>query len=102
MLYINIITFLIFLVAGSLPALLAHYLLRAPLLGGPWIGSLVGLIGAVVGSLADSLMLPRLPDILPVGGAADIVPPVIGSVVFVALYALVSASNRSDREDAKD
>lgn len=98
MFYVRLVTFLIFVVAGAVPALFSHYVIKAKLLGGPWIGSLIGIIGAVIGSLADALFLSELPELLPIGGAADIVPPAVGSIALVALYAVISASNDQQQD----
>lgn len=88
-----VITFLVYIVAGSIPPLLAHFLLRVRFLGGPWAASLVGTIGAVVAGLVDTIFLTTLGDLIVIAGAVDLVPPIVGSVVLTAVYGLVSSSN---------
>ncbi len=88
-----VITFLTYLVAGAAPPLLAHYVLRVAFLGGAWAASLVGIIGAVVAGLVDTVLLIDLGDLVVLAGAVDIVPPLVGSIVLTVLFALVTSSN---------
>ena len=88
-----VITFLTYIVAGSIPPLGAAYLLRISFLGGPGAAILVGIIGAVIGGLLDSLILTTIPDLLVIAGIVDTVPPFLASVVLTTLFGLVSATN---------
>jgi uncharacterized membrane protein YeaQ/YmgE (transglycosylase-associated protein family) len=84
------ITLLVYLVAGAVPPMVAHYTMRTRFLGGIVAGALVGVIAAVGASLAVSVA-PGVPDLVVVAGAVDIVWPLLGSVVLTALFAVVSA-----------
>lgn len=90
-----IIAFLIYLVAGAIPPIIGHYLIRLEFLGGIWVATLVGVVAAVMGGLAVTLFLPGMPDLLVVAGAVDAVPPIVASVLITTLFALVSSSNNS-------
>jgi hypothetical protein len=93
MTYVFVVTLLVFIVAGSIPALLGHFLLGVRFLGGPWVAALVGVIGAAIGSTVDALFLPMIPDLLVIGGATDTVPPLVSAIILVVLYGFISQSN---------
>lgn len=84
------ITLLVYLVSGAIPPMIAHYAMRARFLGGIGAASLVGIIAAVAGSLARTV-IPGVPDLVVVAGAVDVVWPLVGSIALTALFALVSA-----------
>lgn len=88
-----VITFLAYLVAGAAPPLLAHHVLRVRFLGGAWAAALVGVIGAVIAGLVDTLFLIELGDLVVIAGAVDIVPPLLGSIALTVLFGLVTSSN---------
>ncbi|MFP4113190.1 MAG: hypothetical protein ACOCZB_00160 [Spirochaetota bacterium] len=88
-----LIAFLTYLVAGAVPPLAAHYLLRIRFLGGAVASALVGVIGAVLGGLAQTMFLSSIPDLVVIAGTVDIVPPVVGSILITVVFALVSSSN---------
>jgi hypothetical protein len=83
------ITLLVYLVAGAIPPMIAHYAMRAHFLGGIAAASLVGIIAAVAGSLAKTLV-PGIPDLIVIAGAVDVVWPLAGSIALTVLFALVS------------
>lgn len=97
MTYIGIVTALVFLVAGAVPPLLAHYLAGVRFMGGPWLASVIGVIGAATGSIIDALFLRNLTDLIALGGAVEIVPPLAGSLLFTVIYGFVSHSNFGGR-----
>jgi len=88
-----LITLLTFLVSGMLPPVIAHYLFRVDFLGGTWAALLVGIIASIAGGVIATSFL-SLPEILVLGNAIDVVPPLAASALMTALYALVSLSNR--------
>jgi uncharacterized membrane protein YeaQ/YmgE (transglycosylase-associated protein family) len=88
-----IITAITYLVAGLIPPLVAHYLIRVRFIGGIWAAMLVGVIGAFAGGLLDVFVLGMLPDIIPIGRMVDGGPPLVLAILFVLLFALVSRSN---------
>jgi len=90
-----IIAFLTYLVAGAVPPIIGHYIVRLEFLGGIWVATLVGVIAAVMGGLAVSLFLPGLPDLVVIAGSVDAIPPIVASVLMTTLFALVSSSNQS-------
>ena len=92
-----LIIFLTYLVTGLLPPTIAVYLFRTQFLGGPWAALAIGVIGAFVGGLADTLFLDVIGDVLIIGGAVDVVPPLVVSILFTVIYALISRSNRRSR-----
>ena len=89
------ITFLTYLVTGALPPIVAHYLMRVDFLGGAWAASAVGVIAAVLGGLAQTVLLPGLPDLIVIAGAVDAIPPLVASVLVTLIFALVSGTNQS-------
>jgi uncharacterized membrane protein YeaQ/YmgE (transglycosylase-associated protein family) len=88
-----LITLLTFLVTGTVPPVIAHYLFRVRFLGGTWAALLVGTIAAIAGGVVATSFL-SLPEILVLGNAIDVVPPLAASTVVTVVYALVSLSNR--------
>lgn len=84
-----VITFLAYLVTGTLPPVFAHYVLRARFLGGTAAALLVGVIAAVTGGLMQTIL--GVPDLLVIGGTVEILWPLLTSIALTALYALVSA-----------
>jgi uncharacterized membrane protein YeaQ/YmgE (transglycosylase-associated protein family) len=88
-----LITLLTFLVSGMLPPVIAHYLFRVDFLGGTWAALLVGIIASIAGGVIATSFL-SLPEILVLGNAIDVVPPLAASALMTALYALVTLSNR--------
>ncbi len=90
-----IISFLIYIVAGAVPPIIAHYVIRLGFLGGVWVAMLVGVIASVMGGLAVILFLPGLPDLLVIAGSVDAIPPIVASVVVTTIFALVSSSNHN-------
>jgi hypothetical protein len=93
----TLIIFLTYVVAGAIPPTLAAYVLRTRFLGGAWAAIAVGVIAAFLGGLADSLFLDLLGDMLVIGRAVDVVPPLVASTVFTVAYGLISRSNRRAR-----
>ncbi|MFP4378337.1 MAG: hypothetical protein ACLFP4_14935 [Spirochaetales bacterium] len=87
-----LITLLTFIVAGTLPPVIAHYVFRVAFIGGTWAGLLVGTISAIAGGIVATSFLD-LPEILVIGNAIDVVPPVITAILVTLVYALVSSSN---------
>ena len=90
-----VITALTYILAGMIPALIAHYVLRIHFIGGIWSALLVGIVAAFAGGLLNAFFLQSLPDIIPIGGLVDAGPPIIVSIVVTVLFALVSKSNAS-------
>ncbi|MFW5836029.1 MAG: hypothetical protein ACOCVK_01345 [bacterium] len=88
-----VITLLTYIVTGSGPPLIGHYLLRIRFLGGAWAASLVGMLGAVLAGLLDTVFLMERGDLIVLAGVVDVVPPLVGSIVLTVLFALVTASN---------
>ncbi len=76
-----------------LPPVIAHYLFRVDFLGGTWAALLVGIIASIAGGVIATSFL-SLPEILVLGNAIDVVPPLAASALMTALYALVTLSNR--------
>ena len=93
----TLIIFLTYLVAGAIPPTIAVYVFRIDFLGGVWAALAVGVVGAFLGGLADTLFLDSIGDILPLAGAVDLVPPLTASLVCTALYGLISRTNRRPR-----
>jgi hypothetical protein len=87
------IIFLVYVVTGTIPPVIAHYLIRVNFLGGTWSATIVGVIAAVMGGLAQALFLPGMPDLVVVAGAVDIVPPLLGSVLVTTIFGIVSSTN---------
>ncbi len=83
------IILLTYLVAGTLPPVVAHYLFGTRFLGGIAAALLVGVIGAVCGGLAHTVA--AIPDVLVIGGTVEIVWPLLASIGLTAIFALVSA-----------
>jgi len=86
-------TAIVYVVAGMIPPLIAVYVVRVRFIGGVWAATLVGLVAAFAGGMADTVFLPNLPDLVVVGNAVDAGPPLIASVAFTVLFGLVSRSN---------
>ncbi len=84
-----VITLLAYLVTGTIPPVVAHYMLRARFLGGAAAALLVGMIAAVSGGLVQTIL--GAPDLIVIGGMVEIVWPLLSSIGLTALYALVSA-----------
>jgi hypothetical protein len=91
------ITFLTFLVAGTLPPVFAAYVVRVRFLGGVWAAIAVGVLAAFLGGLIDTLWLDRIGDLIPIAGEVDAAPPLGMSLLLTTLYAIISATNRRTR-----
>ncbi len=83
-----VITFLAYLVTGTLPPVVAHYILRVRFLGGTVAALLVGIIAAVAGGLVQTIL--GVPDLLVIGGIVEVFWPLLASIGLTALYAVVS------------
>jgi uncharacterized membrane protein YeaQ/YmgE (transglycosylase-associated protein family) len=88
-----ITTAVVYVVAGMLPPLFAIYVLRTKFVGGVWVATIVGLVGAFAGGLIDTMFLTALPDLILVGAVVDAGPPLLVSLVFTVLFGIVSRSN---------
>lgn len=84
------ITVLVYLVAGTVPPVVAHYAMRTQFLGGIGAASVVGVIAAVGASLVMAV-IPGVPDLVVVAGAVDVVWPLVGSGALTLIFAIVSA-----------
>lgn len=89
-----VITALAYVVSGSVPPVVAYYMMKVRFLGGIWVAMLIGLLGAALGGLAETLV-PAVPDLLLIAGAVDIVPPFLVATFLTFVYGLISRSNDS-------
>ena len=91
------ITFLAYLVVGTVPAIIAALLLRVRFLGGVWMAMLVGVVSAVIGGLIDTIFMDGMSDLLPIGGFVDVAVPLGLTLVVLTAFGFISRSNQSVR-----
>lgn len=99
----TLLTALAFLACGALPPLVVAVLFRVRFLGSLWLAIALGVIGASIGGLLDTVILSiageaLLPRFLLLAGTVDLLPPAIGAIVTTALFTLVSRSNPQQGE----
>lgn len=87
-----VIIALVYVVSGTIPPVIAHYMMKVRFLGGIWVAMLIGIVGAALGGLAETLV-PAVPDLLLIAGAVDIAPPFLVATFLTFIYGLISRSN---------
>lgn len=78
-----LIVFLVYLSIGFGLGILFHYFLRRPFLGGFWGYTVVGVLGAAIGGLADHLLKGHWKLLTNLFGQINIIPPFLGSLILI-------------------